>query len=91
MPHQAERREIMMHPHLPSPRQLAVPGIGFPQNFSIGPNVPDLAAFRDWSDDQFGAPPQPIDRFALLPSPGPWFAARWVASGQSVTSLMCYR
>ena len=74
---QAERREIMMHPHLPSPRQLAVPGIGFPQNISIGPEVLDLAAFQDWSDDQFVAPTQPIDRIAWLPSPRPWFAPRW--------------
>jgi hypothetical protein len=44
---QAERREIMMHPHSPSPGQLAVPGIGFPQNFSIGPDVPDLPGFCD--------------------------------------------
>ena len=74
---QAERREIMMHPHSPSPGQLAVPGIGFPQNFSIGPDVPDLAGFCDWSDDQFGAPLQPIDRIARYPSPRRWFAARW--------------
>jgi hypothetical protein len=73
----AERREIMMHPHLPSPRQLAVPGIGFPQNFSIGPELLDLTAFRDWVDDQFDAQPQPIDRSAWRPSPWPWFAARW--------------
>ena len=35
----------MMHPHLPSPRQLAVPGIGFPQNLSVGPEVLDLTGF----------------------------------------------
>ena len=73
----AERREIMMHPHLPSPRQLAVPGIGFPQNLSVGPEVLDLTGFRDWSDDQFVVPSQPIDRIAWLPSPRPWFAPRW--------------
>jgi hypothetical protein len=73
---EAERREIMMRPHLPSPTQLAVPGIGFPQNFS-SPEALDLAAFRDWSDDQFGAPTQPIDRIAWRPSPRPGFAARW--------------
>ena len=28
-----------MHPHLPGPRPLAVPGIGFPQNISVGPEV----------------------------------------------------
>jgi hypothetical protein len=38
-----------MHPYSPSRRWLAVPGIGFPQNISIGPNVLDLEDFRDWS------------------------------------------
>jgi hypothetical protein len=66
----------MMHHQSPSPRQLAVPGIGFPQNISVGADVLDLAAFRDWSDEQFVAPTQPIDRIAWLPSPAPWFAAR---------------
>jgi hypothetical protein len=32
-----------------SPRWLAVPGIGFPQNISVGPNVLDPEHFRDWS------------------------------------------
>ena len=36
----------MMHSYSPSSRQLAVPGIGFPQNFFGGLNVIDLAAFR---------------------------------------------
>jgi hypothetical protein len=49
-------REIMMHSYSPSSRQLAVPGIGFPQNISIDPDVLDLAAVRDWSDDRFDAP-----------------------------------
>ena len=40
----------MMHPHLPGPRPLAVPGIGFPQNISVGPEVLDPAAFRDLSE-----------------------------------------
>jgi hypothetical protein len=57
----------MMHPHSPSPPQLAIPGIGFPQNFSVGPEVLDPAAFRDWSDDQFAAPTPPIDRIAWYP------------------------
>jgi hypothetical protein len=39
-----------MHHYSPSPRWLAVPGIGFPQNISVGPNVlDDLEDFRDWS------------------------------------------
>jgi hypothetical protein len=33
----------MMHPHLPGPRPVAVPGIGFPQNISIGPKRLALA------------------------------------------------
>jgi hypothetical protein len=65
----------MMHSYSPSPRQLAVPGIGFPQSISVGSDVLDLAAFRDWSDDRFDAPSQPIDRIAWLPLPRPWFAA----------------
>jgi hypothetical protein len=39
----------MMHPYSPSPRWLAVPGIGFPQNISVGPRALDLEGFRDWS------------------------------------------
>jgi hypothetical protein len=38
----------MMHPHSPSPQQLVVPGIGFPQNFSVAPHVLDPRSFRDW-------------------------------------------
>ena len=36
----------MMHPHLPGPRPLAVPGIGFPQNISIGSDVRAPAALE---------------------------------------------
>ena len=36
-----------MHHYSPSPRWLAVPGIGFPQNISFGPNVLDLEDFWD--------------------------------------------
>jgi hypothetical protein len=57
----------MMHPYSPSPRWLAVPGIGFPQNILVGPKVLDLEALRDRStaiwctqrhrtDDHRGAP-----------------------------------
>jgi hypothetical protein len=74
---EAEGREIMMHPHSPSPPQLAIPGIGFPQNFSVAQDVLDSRAFRDWSDDRFDAPPQPIDQIAWRPSPRQWLAARW--------------
>jgi signal transduction histidine kinase len=42
-------REITMHHYSPSPRWLAVPGIGFPQNISVGPNVLGPEHFRDWS------------------------------------------
>jgi hypothetical protein len=64
-------------PHSPSAPHLAVPGIGFPQNFSVAQDVLDSRAFRDWSDDRFDAPPQPIDRIAWRPSPRQWLAARW--------------
>jgi hypothetical protein len=67
----------MMHPHPPSHLPLAVPGIGFPQTISVGPDVPDFTAFQDRSDDPFVVPTQLIDRVAWLPSPRPWFAARW--------------
>jgi hypothetical protein len=66
----------MTHPHLPGPRPLAVPGIGFPQNVSIGPEVLDPAAFGDLSDDHCGASTRPIDRLVWLLSPRPWFAVR---------------
>src|SRR6476646_1214688 len=42
-----KRTEIMMHPLLPGPRPLAVPGIGFPQNISVGPELVDLVALGD--------------------------------------------
>ena len=44
----------MMYPHSPSPRQLAVPGIGFPQSISVGPKPPYPEAFRDWSRPRQG-------------------------------------
>jgi hypothetical protein len=66
----AKRREIMMHPHLPGPRPLAVPGIGFPQNISVGPEVLDPAAFRDLP------PLKPIERIVWTASPQPWFGFR---------------
>jgi hypothetical protein len=66
----------MMHPHLPSLPQLAVPGIGFTQNFSVGPEMLDPTAFRDWSDDRFDAPSQPVDCIAGCSSRRPWFSAR---------------
>ena len=51
----------MMHPYSPSCRWLAVPGIGFPQNISVGPNALDLEDFRDWSV------PIPIEKNSGLP------------------------
>jgi hypothetical protein len=60
-----------MHHYSPSPRWLAVPGIGFPQNMSVGPNVLDPKHFRDWSlttrctaDGQHDAADQLIDCIA---------------------------
>jgi hypothetical protein len=63
----------MMHSYSLSPRQLAVPGIGFPQ--SIG--VIDPAAYRDRPDDQFDARTQPTDR-------APWCPSLWAYLGQTV-------
>jgi hypothetical protein len=51
----------MMHPYSPSRRWLAVPGIGFPQNISVGPNALDLEDFRDRSV------PTPIQKNSGLP------------------------
>jgi hypothetical protein len=45
----------MMHAHLPGPRPVAVPGIGFPQNIAIGPKVLDPAGFGDLWDDHCDA------------------------------------
>jgi hypothetical protein len=60
-----------MHHYSPSPRWLAVPGLGFPQNISVGPDVLDAEDFRDWSflahrttDGQHDAPTQVIDCIA---------------------------
>jgi hypothetical protein len=66
----------MMHPHLPGPRPVAVPGIGFPQNISIGPDVLDAGAFGDLLESHRGASARPIDRILWLPSPRPWFAVQ---------------
>ena len=57
----------MTHPHLPGPRPLAVPGIGFPQNISISSDVVDRAAFGDLLDIHRGASKPPIDRIVWLP------------------------
>jgi len=84
----------MMHSYSPSSRQLAVPGIGFPQNISVDRDVLDLAAVRDWSDDRFDAPSQPVDRIAGRPSRRRWFAAdgeKCCAERAARSSLMCYR
>jgi hypothetical protein len=70
-----KRREIMMHPYVPGPRPLAVPGIGFPQNISIGSDVRAPAAFGD-SSDNHRASTRPIDRIIWLPSPRQWFAVQ---------------
>ena len=74
----------MMHHYSPSPRWLAVPGIGFPQNISVGPNVLDAEDFRDWSftahrktDGQHDVPAQLIDCIHSRSSARPWLSARW--------------
>jgi hypothetical protein len=73
---------MMMHHSSPSPRWLAVPGIGFPQNISVGPNTLDPEDFRDWSltarrktDRQHEAAAQLIDCIASRSSA--WHSARW--------------
>jgi hypothetical protein len=66
----------MTHPHLPGPRPVAVPGIGFPQNISIASDVLDPATFGDLSDKHRGASTRPIGHNIWLPSPRPWFAFR---------------
>ena len=57
----AKRTEIMMHPHLPDPRPLAVPGIGFSQSIPMGPEILDPAAFRDLP------PLRPVERIVWTP------------------------
>jgi hypothetical protein len=61
----------MMHPHLPGSRPIAVPGIGFSQSISMGPEVGDPAAFRD-------LPPlaRAIERIFWVPSLQPRFGCR---------------
>jgi hypothetical protein len=69
--HYGRRERDHDAPLFAKPRWLAVPGIGFPQNISVGPNVPDPEDFRDWSftarrktDGQHDAPAQLIDCIA---------------------------
>ena len=73
----------MMRPYSPGPRWLAVPGIGFPQNISVGSDVLDPEDFRDWSflarrktDGQHDAPAQLNDCIASRSSAWPWLSAR---------------
>jgi hypothetical protein len=73
-----------MHPYSPGPRSLAVPGIGFPQNIPVGPDVLDPEDFRDWSllahrktDGQHEASTPLIDCIASRSSSWLWFSARW--------------
>ena len=66
-----------MHHYSPGPRWLAVPGIGFPQNISVGPNAL-VEDFWNWSftahretDGQHDAPAQLIDCIASRSSAWP--------------------
>ena len=61
----------MMHPHLPGPRPLAVPGIGFPQNISVGREVVDPEAFGDLLPLAWA-----IERIFWVPSLQSWFGCR---------------
>ena len=67
----------MTHSYWPSPRQLAVPGIGFPQSISVGSDAIDQAALRDWSEDRFDALSQPIDLTARHLSLRACLSAGW--------------
>jgi hypothetical protein len=72
----------MMHPHLQSPRQLAVPGIGFSQSISVGPNVSYLEALRKptpcrETDDHHDAPMRLVDCIVLRSASWPWSSPRW--------------
>ena len=53
----------MMHAHLPGPRPIAVPGIGFPQNISVDPEALHWGVFADLSDER---PAGPLDRIVWL-------------------------
>ena len=92
---EAEGREIMMHPHSPSAPQLAVPGIGFPQNFSVAQDMLDSRAFE--TGRTIGLM---LHRNRLTGSPGVRHrGSGWqpdgekvaAASGQPEAALMYYR
>jgi hypothetical protein len=51
-----------MYPHLPGPRPLAVPGIGFPQNISVGSEVSEPEAFGDLAPLK-----RPVERLFWVP------------------------
>ena len=75
-----------MHPYSPSPRWLAVPGIGFPQNIPVGPDVLDPEDFRDRSslahrktDGQDEASTPLIDCIASRSSSWPWLSVRYAS------------
>jgi hypothetical protein len=71
----------MMHPYSPGPQSFAVPGIGFPQNIPVGPDVLDTEVFRarsslahrktDGQDE--ASTPGPASRS----SSWPWLSVRW--------------
>jgi hypothetical protein len=73
-----------MHPYSPGPRSLAVPGIGFPQNIPVGPDVLDPEDFRHRStfahretDGQDETSTSLIDGIASRSSSWPWLSVRW--------------
>jgi hypothetical protein len=79
----------MMHPYSPSHRWLAVPGIGFPQNISVGPNVLDPENFWSFAERrktgvQHEASAPLIDRIASRSSSWRWLSALvgWLLSRQ---------
>jgi hypothetical protein len=70
----------MMHSYSPSSRQLAVPGIGFPQNFFGGLNVIDLAAFRPAAGASFSKGREPPSEAARTDDLPPQLMACCVAA-----------
>jgi hypothetical protein len=61
----------MMHSHLPSPRPLALPSIGFAQNIWVGPEMLGRTAFEHSSDNLCEVSTRRADRIVWLP------ATRW--------------
>jgi hypothetical protein len=58
----------MMHSHLPSPRPLVLPSIGFAQNIAVGPEMLRHPGFEDSSDKLYAVAtpfPERIDGLSV--------------------------